>query len=79
MENGIDDDTTTRLVSRLEWWNQINRYLDMLKNTDESIDSVATGIESLMDYHQLDRSEVEEDFVDADFHQGLERRHHFSP
>ena len=52
----------------------------MLKNTDESIDSVATGIESLMDYHQLHRSEVEEDFVDADFHhQGLERRHHFSP
>ena len=80
MENGrMKDDATTRLVSRLDWWNQINRYLDMLKNTDESIDSVATGIESLMDYHQLDRSEVEEDFVDADFHQGLERRHHFSP
>ena len=59
MENGrMDDDATTRLVSRLDWWNQINRYLDMLKNTDESIDSVATGIESLMDYHQLHRSEV---------------------
>ena len=39
MENGrMDDDATTRLVSRLDWWNQINRYLDMLKNTDESID-----------------------------------------
>ena len=71
MENGIDDDTTTRLVSRLEWWNQINRYLDMLKNTDESIDSVATGIESLMDYHQFHRSEVEEDFVDAIFTRAL--------
>ena len=71
MENGMDDDTTTRLVSRLEWWNQINRYLDMLKNTDESIDSVATGIESLMDYHQLHRPEVEEDFVDAIFTRAL--------
>jgi hypothetical protein len=71
MENGMDDDATTRLVSRLEWWNQINRYLDMLKNTDESIDSVATGIESLMDYHQLHRPEVEEDFVDAIFTRAL--------
>ena len=71
MENGMDDDTTTRLVSRLEWWNQINRYLDMLKNTDESMDSVATGIESLMDYHQLHRPEVEEDFVDAIFTRAL--------
>ena len=43
----------------------------MLKNTDESIDSVATGIESLMDYHQLHRPEVEEDFVDAIFTRAL--------
>jgi hypothetical protein len=73
MENGrMDDDATTRLVSRLDWWNQINRYLDMfMKNTDESINSVATGIESLKDYHQLHRSEMEEDFVDAIFTRAL--------
>ena len=73
MEKGImDDDATTRLVSRLQWWNQINRYLDMLKNTPESIDSVAIGIEVLMDYQQLHRSEVEEDFVDAMFTRALQ-------
>jgi hypothetical protein len=55
IENGMDDEVAPLLVSRLEWWNQINRYLDMLKNTPESIESVANGLEVLMNYHQLDR------------------------
>jgi hypothetical protein len=43
----------------------------MLKNTPESIESVANGIEALMNYHQLHRSEVEEDLVDAIFSRAL--------
>lgn len=71
IENGMDDEVAPLLVSRLEWWNQINRYLNMLKNTPESIDSVASGIEVLINNHQLHRSEVEEDLVDAIFSRAL--------
>jgi hypothetical protein len=67
----MDDEVATLIVSRLECWNQINGYLDMLKNTPESIESVANGIEALMNYHQLHRSEVEEDLVDAIFSRAL--------
>jgi hypothetical protein len=71
IENGMDDEVATLIVSRLECWNQINGYLDMLKNTPESIESVTNGIEVLMNYHQLHRSEVEEDLVDAIFSRAL--------
>ncbi|XP_046438260.1 uncharacterized protein LOC124189827 [Daphnia pulex] len=71
IENGMDDEVAPLVVSRLEWCNQINRYLDMLKNTPESIESVANGIEVLMNYHQLHRSEAEQDLVDAIFSRAL--------
>ncbi|XP_046438049.1 uncharacterized protein LOC124189670 isoform X1 [Daphnia pulex] len=71
IENGMDDELAPLVVSRLEWCNQINRYLDMLKNTPESIESVANGIEVLMNYHQLHRSEAEQDLVDAIFSRAL--------
>jgi hypothetical protein len=72
IEKGImDDEVASLIVPRLECWNQINGFLDMLKNTPESIESVANGIEALMNYHQLHRSEVEEDLVDAIFSRAL--------
>jgi hypothetical protein len=71
IENGMDDEVARLIVSRLECWNLINGFLDILKNTPESIESVANGIEALMNYYQLHRSEVEEDLVDAIFSRAL--------
>jgi hypothetical protein len=51
----------------LEWRNQINRYLSILKNTPESIGSEATDIEALMNYHRFHGTEVEEKFGDINF------------
>ncbi|KAI9552990.1 hypothetical protein GHT06_020877 [Daphnia sinensis] len=72
VEAGLQNDTAPHLVSRLEWWKQINSYLDMLADTPELISSVATAIEVLLTYHQLQRSNAEEDLVRALFQRALQ-------
>lgn len=72
VEAGLENAAAPCLVSRLEWWKQINSYLDTLEDTPESISIVATAIEVLLTYHQLQRSEVEEDLVRALFQRALQ-------
>lgn len=71
-ENGMEHETAPRLVARLQWWNQLNHFLDMLHNTEESIQNVTTGITVLMNYHELHQEEVEEDFVNLVFSRVLQ-------
>lgn len=72
IKNGLDHEIAPRLISRLEWWKQISRYLDTLVETPESIKSVATSLEVLLAYYHLHRSEVEEDLVRSLFQRALQ-------
>jgi hypothetical protein len=72
MKNGLNCHTAPRLLSRLEWWNQINRYLDHLTDTPESISSVTTAINSLLKYYRRHRFEVQEDLIRALYERALQ-------
>lgn len=70
--DGLDHADAPRLISRLEWWKTINRCLNMLENTTESIKTVAKNIELLFTYYQPNQPDVEEDFVRAIFTRALQ-------
>jgi hypothetical protein len=63
MENGLNDPGAPLLISRLEWWNRMKHFMEMLSENKESLDMVVTSIEVLLNHHQFDRSKVEKDLV----------------
>jgi hypothetical protein len=51
-------------ISRLEWRNQMNRFMEMLPSENkEVIDRVVNHIQVLLSHHQMDQPEVENDLV----------------
>ncbi|EFX79315.1 hypothetical protein DAPPUDRAFT_319590 [Daphnia pulex] len=53
-----------RHISRLEWRNQMNRFMEMLPSENkEVIDRVVNHIQVLLSHHQMDQPEVEKDLV----------------
>ncbi|XP_059350965.1 uncharacterized protein LOC132087908 [Daphnia carinata] len=66
-ETGMDHENAPGLVSRLHWLHRLNHFLDILHNTEESIQHVAAGISMLMNYHEAHQQEAEEDLVNLVF------------
>jgi hypothetical protein len=64
MAKGFGDPGAPRLISRLEWRNQMNRFMEMLPSENEEVlDRVVNHIQVLLSHHQMDQPEVEKDLV----------------
>jgi hypothetical protein len=64
MAKGFGDPVAPRLISRLEWRNQMNRFMEMLPSENEEVlDRVVNHIQVLLSHHQMDQPEVEKDLV----------------
>jgi hypothetical protein len=64
MAKGFGDPGAPRLISRLEWCNQMNRFMEMLPSENEEIlDRVVNHIQVLLSHHQMDLPKVEKDLV----------------
>ena len=63
MKNGLNDPGAHLLISRLNWWNQMNRFMKTLQENKENLDKVVTSLEVILRHHQLDQSKVEKDLA----------------
>lgn len=64
MAKGFGDPGAPRLISRLEWRNQMNRFMEMLPSENEEVlERVVNHIQVLLSHHQMDQPEVQKDLV----------------
>ena len=68
-KNGLNDPGAQFLISRLNWWNQMNR---LMKSLPESMDRVVNSLEVLLCHYQLDQAEVEKDLARVIFDKALQ-------
>ena len=72
MKNSLNDPGAHLLISRLNWWNQMNRFVKTLSENKENLDQVVTSLEVLLRHHQLDQSKVEKDLARVIFDKALQ-------
>ena len=72
MKNSLNDPGAHLLISRLNWWNQMNRFMKTLSENKENLDEVVTSLEVLLRHHQLDQSKVEKDLARVIFDKALQ-------
>jgi len=72
MKNSLNDPGAHLLISRLNWWNQMNRFMKTLPENKERLDEVVTSLEVLLRHHQLDQSKVEKDLARVIFDKALQ-------
>ena len=72
MKNSLNDPGAHLLISRLNWWNQMNRFMKTLSENKENLDQVVTSLEVLLRHHQLDQSKVEKDLARVIFDKALQ-------
>ena len=68
-KNGLNEPGAQFLISRLNWWNQMNR---LMKSLPESLDRVVNSLEVLLCHYQLDQAEVEKDLARVIFDKALQ-------
>jgi hypothetical protein len=72
IKNGLNDPGAHLLISRLNWWNQMNRFMKTFPENKENLDEVVTSLEVLLRHHQLDQSKVEKDLARVIFDKALQ-------
>jgi hypothetical protein len=72
IKNGLNDPGAHLLISRLNWWNQMNRFMKTLQENKENLDEVVTSLEVLLRHHQLDQSKLEKDLARVIFDKAIQ-------
>jgi hypothetical protein len=72
IKNGLNDPGAHLLISRLNWWNQMNRFMKTFPENKENLDEVVTSLEVLLRHHQLDQSKLEKDLARVIFDKALQ-------
>jgi hypothetical protein len=72
MKNSLNDPGAHLLISRLNWWNQMNRFMKTLPENKENLDLVVTSLEVLLRHHQLDQSKVKKDLARVIFDKAIQ-------
>jgi hypothetical protein len=68
---GLNNPRAHLLISRLNWWNQMNRLMETLPENKANLGNVVTSLEMLLRHNQLDQSKVEKDLARVIFEKAL--------
>ena len=70
-KKGLKDPGAHLLISRLNWYNQMNCWIETLPENKENLNKVVTSLEVLL-RHQLDQSKVEKDLARVIFDKAIQ-------